>query len=683
MTIGLIELINKGQEDKYLIGNPEITFFKSVYKKYHNFAFEDILCNFESKPQLGSKNYSKIEYIGDLLKDMYIRLNFNGTILTTNLNININDFNKVNILKDSPIYIGTDISLNFAQNSSVINNWNPINNGEESILNERNNAFDHQDFITFTPKRNIRYIKINDNTYRYYYNRNLSGNTKFKFILNNSNLEFHLYKGDIMNSTNLTEIVQDVNGYYNLDDGEISSFKEVNYSYKVKYLKKTLSGELLLESIGLISSSNNISSTREFFNYNVNNNFYKINNDDSIYINLDDEILNYNIDGELEQKEDYIYLYKNKYNINKNELFSLKCYNEINEEISIINNQLDLTFYEADKIKFHLNYLKEHIQNVNNNKRKFIVNEINIISYLKTKSVNFNLDNLIKNVSINFNEYKIDEYDFNFNNIYNNFFIKTENEYKLYNNLTQLNNVSILNNNYFYIPLRFWFNNKLETALPLLALKKTNIILNIEFNNIELNIEHNIFKNIQINNCNLLCTYIFLDDFQKKYFTNNKISYLIEQHQHINQKLNISQNPVENIINLIFHYQIKYITWVLPKDCILHSAKINFNNEESEELDGEYYHSVIPFKLKLKNKYNISRISENNTNSYYIYNFCLNLDDYQPSGSCNFSRINTKLLILKVYNKKLTNQISYITCPIYAVNYNNLEIQNGTFSLLF
>ena len=80
MTIGLIKLINKGQEDKYLIGNPEITFFKSIYKKYYNFAFEDILCNFESKPQLRSKNYSKIEYIGDLLKDMYIRLNFNGTM---------------------------------------------------------------------------------------------------------------------------------------------------------------------------------------------------------------------------------------------------------------------------------------------------------------------------------------------------------------------------------------------------------------------------------------------------------------------------------------------------------------------------------------------------------------------------------------------------------------------------
>ena len=34
---GLMELSAIGAEDLYLIGNPQITFFKSVYRKYTNF----------------------------------------------------------------------------------------------------------------------------------------------------------------------------------------------------------------------------------------------------------------------------------------------------------------------------------------------------------------------------------------------------------------------------------------------------------------------------------------------------------------------------------------------------------------------------------------------------------------------------------------------------------------------
>ena len=38
MTGGLIQLVAYGAQDIYLTGNPQITFFKSVYKRYSNFA---------------------------------------------------------------------------------------------------------------------------------------------------------------------------------------------------------------------------------------------------------------------------------------------------------------------------------------------------------------------------------------------------------------------------------------------------------------------------------------------------------------------------------------------------------------------------------------------------------------------------------------------------------------------
>ena len=37
---GLIQLTNQGSQDIYLTGNPQITFFKAVYKRHTNFAIE-------------------------------------------------------------------------------------------------------------------------------------------------------------------------------------------------------------------------------------------------------------------------------------------------------------------------------------------------------------------------------------------------------------------------------------------------------------------------------------------------------------------------------------------------------------------------------------------------------------------------------------------------------------------
>ena len=35
---GLMELVAKGSQDIYLTGNPQITFFKTIYKRHTNFS---------------------------------------------------------------------------------------------------------------------------------------------------------------------------------------------------------------------------------------------------------------------------------------------------------------------------------------------------------------------------------------------------------------------------------------------------------------------------------------------------------------------------------------------------------------------------------------------------------------------------------------------------------------------
>ena len=42
---GLLELSFVGKQEAYLVGSPQITFFKSVYKHYTNFSMQSIECS--------------------------------------------------------------------------------------------------------------------------------------------------------------------------------------------------------------------------------------------------------------------------------------------------------------------------------------------------------------------------------------------------------------------------------------------------------------------------------------------------------------------------------------------------------------------------------------------------------------------------------------------------------------
>ena len=56
MPGGVIQLIAQGAEDIYLTGNPQITFFNSVYRRYTNFSTEYIELYQESTGSLSGQN---------------------------------------------------------------------------------------------------------------------------------------------------------------------------------------------------------------------------------------------------------------------------------------------------------------------------------------------------------------------------------------------------------------------------------------------------------------------------------------------------------------------------------------------------------------------------------------------------------------------------------------------------
>ena len=69
---------------------------------------------------------------------------------------------------------------------------------------------------------------------------------------------------------------------------------------------------------------------------------------------------------------------------------------------------------------------------------------------------------------------------------------------------------------------------------------------------------------------------------------------------------------------------------------------------------------------------------------FYSYSFALNPEDAQPSGTCNFSRLDTATLILDLYPSNDGSGASISrSVNIYAINYNILRITNGMGGLAY
>ena len=69
-----LQLIAKGRQDIYLVGNPQITFFKQVYRRYTNFAIESIPINFDGTADFGRRISAVIPRQGDLLHRMILEV---------------------------------------------------------------------------------------------------------------------------------------------------------------------------------------------------------------------------------------------------------------------------------------------------------------------------------------------------------------------------------------------------------------------------------------------------------------------------------------------------------------------------------------------------------------------------------------------------------------------------------
>ena len=271
------------------------------------------------------------------------------------------------------------------------------------------------------------------------------------------------------------------------------------------------------------------------------------------------------------------------------------------------------------------------------------------------------ITDLIKTVEVEIGGQKIDKHYSQWLDIYNELF-ETSHDYR---NAMSLGTPG--NNKTVYIPLRFWFNRNPGLALPLIAL---------QYHEVKVLMDLNVPASSKMSDAKLLVNYLYLDTDERRRFAQVSHEYLIEQVQHTGVES-------DTTIDMNFNHPVKALFWTAPGDA-LGVAKIQLNgHDRASEQPHDFYHLVQPYECGLghsgKSLNTSARtwgtvVNTGANNNVGMYSFCLKPAEHQPSGTCNFSRID---------NARLNLAGASTGVYLFAMNYNVLRIMSGMGGLAY
>jgi len=228
---------------------------------------------------------------------------------------------------------------------------------------------------------------------------------------------------------------------------------------------------------------------------------------------------------------------------------------------------------------------------------------------------------------------------------------------------------------YFY-PLRFWFCENWQSALPLVALQYHDIEVRIYWTaNISSTLaafSGDAFTPSQIVKWDVYAQYIYLDDTERKWMADNTHTLLINQVQYMSPAL----NPT---MPIVFNHPVKYLCATASGTTTSPSVLTSNTNQIILQINGTDigdYRFACPNYTAIQSYYFTSFSNTNSTgsNSYFLYSFGLDTSKFQPTGTLNFSRLDSM---------RIVSQSGNITNTVYGVNYNILKIQNGMGGLMY
>ena len=184
--------------------------------------------------------------------------------------------------------------------------------------------------------------------------------------------------------------------------------------------------------------------------------------------------------------------------------------------------------------------------------------------------------------------------------------------------------------------------------------------------------------------------YIYLDMYEKKQFALTKHRYLIEQLQY-NGPEAIEAGLINKKFDLNFNLPVKELYWTIQQDRVSRNNDwFNYSNtvaedivqgnmlsecflrmnglERFEERNADYFRLIQPYiyHKRVPKKF------------FYMYSFSFKPEEYQPSGSSNFSKLNSASL-----DMTLTTGNPAASLKVYALSYNILRIMDGMGGVAF
>jgi hypothetical protein len=213
-------------------------------------------------------------------------------------------------------------------------------------------------------------------------------------------------------------------------------------------------------------------------------------------------------------------------------------------------------------------------------------------------------------------------------------------------------------NGKFY-PLRFSFCENWQSALPLISL---------QYHDVELRITWNTLSSSEKWEC--YAHYVYLDTDERSVLAGTPQNMLITQ----TQRAIASQSKIQEIN---FNHPIKLLAAADGNALTIadDNNKLKLQINGTDVTDFKYvdpHFTAIPAYYHTNASKDEGNSGEND--KLFLYPFCLDTCKLQPTGSLNFSRIDSARLVCDTANHE---------DDIYGVNYNILRIENGMGGLMY
>jgi hypothetical protein len=243
-----------------------------------------------------------------------------------------------------------------------------------------------------------------------------------------------------------------------------------------------------------------------------------------------------------------------------------------------------------------------------------------------------------------------------------------------------------------WIPLQFWFCRNPGLAIPLIALQYHEIKFYININQLALvtNMPSTQLTGREFARFAVYADYVYLDTTERRQFAQNNHEYLIDQ-------LQIRESVSAVNIKLSFNHPVKEIIWApvpLPVSGTARNNVVPGGSTPNKGFTQSTYQVPNTYKLVLNgtDRFSARDITYFTRNQVWeahtgfgsvifpdciaVYSFALRPEEHQPSGTCNFSRIDSAQLV-----RSMTFDSNGLPDPdiidIYAVNYNIFRCSSG------